>query len=179
MICSSNAWPLLDVIWCDILSLILLPAWLSWIIIKYSFFILISDCLDIVNCMPSLCFCKHRNVGYETVEHWGIFWESLTVILLHIFEHAFAFWLFCCVHDVDTCAEDEERQVFGIVFFCPLGLWESLEVEAKTWLWGYTSQQPQLCTVHWLSEWWCAPISIPAPTLPPPLSFSSLFSAFF
>lgn len=56
-----------------------------------------------------------------------------------------------------------------LAFPCPAGLWESLKVEAKTWLWDCTSQQPQLCSTHLLSEWWCAPISIPAPTplLPP------------
>lgn len=58
-----------------------------------------------------------------------------------------------------------------LAFPCPVGLWESLEVEAKTWLWGCTSQQPLLCSAHLLSEWWCVPISLPA--LTPLLPFRS------
>ena len=62
-----------------------------------------------------------------------------------------------------------------LAFPCPVGLWESLEVEAKAWLWSCTSQQPLLCSVHLLSDWWCTLISIraPASSTPPVLpSFS-------
>lgn len=62
---------------------------------------------------------------------------------------------------------------------CSVGLWESLEVEAKTWMRGCTSQQPLLCSAHSLSERWRAPKSIPvttpAPTPPPLKSPPPLF----
>lgn len=66
-----------------------------------------------------------------------------------------------------------------LAFLCPVGLWESREVEAKTWLWECTSQQPLLCSPRLLSEWWCSPISILGQTPPflpsPPLEFPPSF----
>lgn len=54
-------------------------------------------------------------------------------VCVHVFIHA---WM--CVKQ--------------LAFPSLVGLWESLEVEAKTWLWGSKSQQPLLCGAHLLSD---------------------------